>query len=96
MGVVTIININCTLNLMKRNLLFATDLNTEEVIVSESQKGSNQVLFIERIPRQKHELLYRAVLTLTEITHAPDLDVQLFKAMDKVCQMIYTKGSTNS
>lgn len=76
---------------MKRNFLFATDLKTEEVMVSESQKGSNQVLFIERIPRQQNEIFYKAVLTLTDITQAPNLDVNLFKAMDKVCQMIYQK-----
>jgi len=80
---------------MKKNFLFAIDLKTEEVIVSESQKGSNQVQFIERISRHKNELLYKAVLTLTEISHAPDLDVSLFKAMDKVCQMMYAKVITN-
>ncbi len=76
---------------MKKNFLFATDIKTEETIISESPKGSNQVLFIERISRQQNELLYKAVLTLTEISQAPDLDVSLYKAMDKVCQMIYQK-----
>jgi hypothetical protein len=77
---------------MSANNLFAIDQKTEEVIVSESPKGSNQINFIERISRQKNELLYNAVTILTSISQAPDLDVPLFKAMDKVCQLIYAKG----
>jgi len=73
------------------NLLFAVDTNTEEVIVSESPKGSNKVSFIERITRNENEMLYNAAVTLTSITKAPNFDVAIFKAMDKVCQMIYTK-----
>ena len=73
------------------NLLFALDTNTEEVIVSESPKGSNKVNFIERITRKDNEMLYNAAATLTSITKATNFDVAIFKAMDKVCQMIYTK-----
>lgn len=76
---------------MSQNVLFAIDKNTEEIIISESPKGSNTINFIERISRQEHEILYHAVVTLTIITNAPDLDVKIFKAMDKVCQMIYSK-----
>jgi hypothetical protein len=76
---------------MNKNLLFAIDTNTEEVIVSESQKGSNKINFIERIGRNDHEILYNAVVTLTAITKAPDFDAAIFKAMDKVCQMVYNK-----
>jgi hypothetical protein len=77
---------------MSASNLFAIDKKTEEVIVSESPKGSNQINFIERINRQENELLYNAVTILTSISQAPDLDVPLFKAMDKVCQLIYAKG----
>lgn len=73
------------------NKLFAVDTNTEEVIVSESPKGSNKINFIERIKRQENVILYNAVITLTSITHAPNLDTSIFKAMDKVCQLIYSK-----
>jgi len=73
------------------NLLFAVDTNTEEVIVSESPKGSNKVSLIERITRNENEMLYNAAVTLTSITKAPNFDVAIFKAMDKVCQLIYTK-----
>jgi hypothetical protein len=76
---------------MSANNLFAIDQKTEEVIVSESPKGSNQINFIERISRQENELLYNAVTILTNISQAPDLDVPIFKAMDKVCQLIYGK-----
>ncbi len=72
-------------------MLFAIDPNKEEVIVSDSPKGSNKINFIERIERQKNELLYNAVLTLTSITNDPNFDISIFKAMDKVCLMIYEK-----
>jgi hypothetical protein len=76
---------------MNKNLLFAIDINTEEIVVSESPKGSNQVHLIERIVRKENEILYNAVVTLTSITKAPNFDVAIFKAMDKVCQLIYNK-----
>ena len=72
-------------------MLFAIDPNKEEVIVSDSPKGSNKINFIERIGREKNELLYNAVLTLTSITNDPNFDISIFKAMDKVCLMIYEK-----
>ena len=77
---------------MSTNNLFAIDPKTEEVIVSESPKGSNKINLIERIKRKENELLYNAVTILTTISQAPDLDVPIFKAMDKVCQLIYNKG----
>ena len=77
---------------MKKTILFAIDLITEETIVSESQKGSNKVNFIERIHRNRNELLFDAVVTLTRITNSPNFDITIFKAMDKVCQMIYNKN----
>ena len=76
---------------MNTNFLFAVDPNTEEVIVSASPKGSNQINFIERIAHEKNEVLYHAVITLTSITKSPDFDTAIFKAMDKVCQMGYKK-----
>jgi hypothetical protein len=72
-------------------MLFAIDTKTEEVIVSDSPKGSNEIKFIERIKREDNEVLYNAVVALTSITKAPNFDVAIFKAMDKVCQMIYNK-----
>ncbi len=76
---------------MDNSILFAIDVNTSEVIVSESSKGSNKVIFLERIKRDENEILYNAVLTLTSLTRSPNLDVPVFKAMDKVCQMVYKK-----
>ena len=73
------------------SLLFAIDKNTEETLVSESQKGSNKIEFIERIHRNDNEILFNAVVTLTSITTAPNMDVAIFKSMDKVCQAIYNK-----
>jgi hypothetical protein len=74
---------------MSNNLLFAIDIHTEEVVVSDSPKGSNQINFIERIHRQDNDVLYNAVVTLTSITKSPKVDTAVFKAMDKVCQLIY-------
>jgi hypothetical protein len=77
------------------NLLFAIDMKTEEVIISESPKGSNKINLLERIGRKENEILYNAVVTLTSITNDLNLDVKLFSAMDKVCQSIYTKSKEN-
>ena len=76
---------------MKKTILFAIDLNTEETLVSESEKGSNKVNFIERISRNENELLFDAVVTLTKITNSTNFDIAIFNAMDKVCQLIYNK-----
>lgn len=76
---------------MNNNLLFAIEKNTEEVIVSDSTKGSNKINFIERISIRDNEILYNAVETLTSISKSANFDTAIFKAMDKVCQMIYNK-----
>jgi hypothetical protein len=76
---------------MSNTLLFALDKNTEEIIVSDSPKGSNTANFIERISRKENEMLYSAVLTLTNITHHPNFDIKIFKAMDKVCLLMYNQ-----
>jgi hypothetical protein len=71
------------------NKLFAIDAKTKEVIVSESPKGSKSIHFIERVPRKDNEELYEAVLKLTDLAQAADLDLKEFKAADKVCQGLY-------
>jgi hypothetical protein len=76
---------------MKKTILFAIDPNTHETIVSETEKGSNKVNFLERIPRFQNELLFDSVVILTNITRSPNFDPAIFKAMDKVCQLIYEK-----
>ncbi|MEI6124893.1 MAG: hypothetical protein WCQ95_14850 [Bacteroidota bacterium] len=80
---------------MNKNILFAIDTNAEEVIVSDSPKGSNKINFIERIGRQDNVILYNAVVTLTSLTNASNFDTTIFKAMDKVCQMMYNKHKEN-
>lgn len=80
---------------MKKTFLFAIDFKSEEILVSESEKGSNKVNFIERIERNTNELLFDAVVTLTRIANSTDVDLAIFKAMDKVCQMVYTKHIEN-
>jgi hypothetical protein len=76
---------------MNSNLLFAIDLNTEEVIVSDSSKGSNKINFIDRIKRSDNDMFFNAVLTLTSIAKSSDFDAAIFKSMDKVCQMLYNR-----
>jgi hypothetical protein len=73
------------------NMLFAIDQNTNEIIVSESPKGSNKINLVERIKREENIILYNAVVTLSSISSSSNLDISLFKAMDKVCQLIYGK-----
>ncbi len=76
---------------MNMNMLFAIDKNTEEVIVSDSPKGSNKINFIERIGRQDNVNLFKAVEILSNLSSDSNLDTSIFKAVDKVCQMIYNK-----
>ena len=76
---------------MSKSLLFAIDLHTQEVIVSGSSKGSNKVNFIERIVQSDNLMLYNAVQTLTTISKSSNFDMDIFKEMDKVCQMMYRK-----
>lgn len=76
-------------------MLFAIDQNSNEIIVSESPKGSNKINFKERIKREQNEILFNAVVTLTSISSASNLDVTLFKAMDKICIQIYGKHQEN-
>jgi hypothetical protein len=76
---------------LNMNFLFAIDPKSEETIVSTSQPGSNKIDFIERISRNESGVLFNAIVTLTSITNAADFDIKIFKAMDKVCQLIYSK-----
>lgn len=76
---------------MSKSQLFAIDLHTQEVIVSGSSKGSNKVNFIERIVQSDNVMLYNAVQTLTSISKSSNFDMDIFKSMDKVCQMLYHK-----
>jgi hypothetical protein len=80
---------------MNKNLLFAVEIDTEEVIVSYSSKGSNKINFIERIKRSDNDMFFNAILTLTSITKSSNFDTAIFKSMDKVCQMIYNKHKEN-
>ena len=80
---------------MKKTLLFAIDKTTHEVIVSETTKGSKTIDHMERISRDGNDILFNAVVTLTSITNDPNFDVTLYKAMDKVCVMIYNKHKEN-
>jgi len=81
---------------MSKSILFAIDQNTEEVIVSDTPKGSNKIMFTERIGRSNNEMLYGAVVTLARISKASNFDIPIFKAMDKVCQMLYNKHKASS
>jgi hypothetical protein len=76
---------------MNTSRLFAIDAEKEEVNVSESPKGSNQIKLLERVKKSENEMLFKAVETLTCITKDNNFDAAIFKAMDKVCQMIYEK-----
>ena len=80
---------------MKRDLLFAIDIKTNEVIVSESSKGTNKINFIERIKQSDNDMFFNAVVTLTSITKSSNFDTRIFKSMDKVCQMMYDKHKTH-
>jgi hypothetical protein len=76
---------------MKKTILFAIDEPRAEILVSESAQGSNAIQPVARIPRNENPLLYDAVSLLTRITEAPDIDTAVFKAMDKVCELMWEK-----
>ena len=76
---------------MNKGLLFAIDIQTQEVIVSGSSKGSNKINFIERIVQSDNVMFYNAVQTLTSISKSSNFDMDIFESMDKVCQMMYRK-----
>lgn len=76
---------------MNTSKLFAIDPAKEEVIVSESAKGSNQINLIKRVKKSENEVLYKAVETLTSITKDSNFESSIYMAMDKVCQLIYNK-----
>ena len=76
---------------MSKSLLFAIDIQTQEVIVSGSSKGSNKINFIERIVQSDNIMFYNAVQTLTSISKSSNFDMDIFESMDKVCQMMYSK-----
>lgn len=76
-------------------MLFAIDQNTNEIIVSDSSKGSHKINLVERIKREENVILYNAVITLSSISSESNLDISLFKAMDKICQLIYGKYKEN-
>jgi hypothetical protein len=76
---------------MSKNILFAIDTNTDEVIVSTSPKGSNKLNLVARVSKQDNLALYHAVQSLTAIATAASLDASAFKALDKVCQLLYAK-----
>jgi hypothetical protein len=76
---------------MSKSLLFAIDIHTQEVIVSGSSKGSNKINFIERVVQSDNVMFYNAVQTLTSISKSSNFDMAIFKSMDKVCQMLYSK-----
>ena len=80
---------------MRKNLLFAIDIHTQEVIVSGSSKESNKINFIERISQSDNIMFYNAVQTLTSISKSSNFDMDIFKSMDKVCQMMYRKHKEN-
>lgn len=81
---------------MQQTLLFAIDPNTGETLVSASSKGSNRIQLLERIAREAHPVLNDAVLTLTGLARSPDLDPAIFRAMSKVCQMLYRQHSATT
>ena len=84
-----VIIINKKLEIMSKSLLFAIDNEKLEVIISESEQGSNEIKPIERIRKNDNEVLFNAVVTLTSISRSDDFDLKTFKAMQKVCEMIY-------
>lgn len=71
------------------NYLFAIDTQTEEIIVSQSPKGSFKIEAVERIGKNNHAVLFHAVSALNLLSREQEINMTLFKAMDAICQKIY-------
>ncbi len=71
--------------------LFATDENKNEVIVSVSVKGSLKIKLVEMIKYQNNIHLYNAVKLLNAISKDDNFNPNIFKSMDKVCQLLYSQ-----
>ena len=82
--------------MLSMNKLFAIDTETQEVIVSESPKGSKTIHFIERVAKNDNAELYEAVVKLTDMARAADFDLREFKALDKTCQVLYRVHRENN
>lgn len=78
------------------NFLFSLDSKSDEVIVSKSQRGSNKIIFIERIPRKNNEFLYNSVFNLLSISKSPTLEMKEFNFVDEICQMAYSQHTGKS
>ena len=72
-----------------KTLLFAVDTKTQETIISQSIKGSNKIIQIDKIKQSDNNELYKAALTLKEISKAPNFNINDFKAADKLCQKLF-------
>ncbi len=83
-------------NQQRMTTLFAIDDNAKDVVVSTSEKGSSKIGFVERIAQTDNSILYSAVELLTTFSRAPYFDASIFKAVDKVCLMIYLRHKENS
>ena len=71
------------------NCIYIDSKNQEYIGLLNNSKCYNIVKGVNKI--ENSEVLYNAVVTLTGITKTPNFDITIFKAMDKVCQMLYTK-----
>lgn len=74
---------------MSHSLLFAIDKENQEVVISTSNDGSKKIENKDSIKKSENISLFNAVITLKSLTESDDLDIKVFKAMQKVCEMIY-------
>lgn len=76
---------------MKSEYLFAISPDNTEVLVSQSAPKSNAIESVERIAKADNEALFHSVSAMTVIAKSPLMDMAIFKATDKVCQLLYQK-----
>lgn len=74
---------------MSHSLLFAIDKENQEVVISTSNDGSKKIENKDSIKKSENISLFNAVITLKSLIESDDLDIKVFKAMQKVCEMIY-------
>ena len=82
-------------NYMSNSLLFAIDNKKQEVVISNSKKGTKKINLIEHINKKDNDILFNAVNTLTSIAKSRHFDIKVFEVMQKICEMIYKNHLDN-
>ena len=72
-------------------LLFAIDPETEEVVISSSNNGSNDISSISRVSQDQNPELHAKVSELDKLVHSGDFSAKKFKDIHKQCADLWKR-----